>query len=87
MTTYTSVFGDDAIPAAEQSYASVSLTSDQAFYWSELSVGDFLLHDLMDIHSAGAYATDSLLAHAGQHRLDHAQETEEIGVEQCLGFD
>ena len=56
MTTYTSVFGDDAIPAAEQSYASVSLTSDQAFYWSELSVGDFLLHDLMDIHSAGAYA-------------------------------
>ena len=43
MTTYTSVFGDDAIPAAEQSYASVSLTSDQAFYWSELSVGDFLL--------------------------------------------
>lgn len=64
MTTYTSVFGNEAIPAAEQSYASVSLTADQTFAWPELSIGNFLLQELIDVHSSGAYAITLPVANA-----------------------
>ena len=55
MTSYTSVFGTDAVPASEESYASVSLTASTTFEWPELSVSANIVAEIMDIASTGAY--------------------------------
>ena len=55
MTTYTSVFGNDSIPVADSSYGSASLTSSQAFGWPEVESGAYLLYEMMDFASDGAY--------------------------------
>jgi len=54
--TYISVFGNNVIPPSESSYAAVSLTADTQFQWPELAVGNFLLYDLLDVSSTGAYS-------------------------------
>ena len=54
MTTYTSVFGNEAIPAADQPYASLTLTADSELMWPEIAVGDLLLYELMDLHASAA---------------------------------
>ena len=54
MSSYTSVFGNEAIPAADQPYASLTLTADSELMWPEIAVGDLLLYELMDLHTSAA---------------------------------
>ena len=54
MSSYTSVFGNEAIPAADQPYASLTLTADSELMWPEIAVGDLLLYELMDLHASAA---------------------------------
>jgi len=55
MTTYTEVFGSQAIPSSESSYAEITLSSNQQFYWPETSSGTYLLYDILDIQATGAF--------------------------------
>jgi len=56
MTSYTSVFGNQAVPPAEQSYGSYSLTADTPFEWAELATGIYLIYELMDFALDAAWA-------------------------------
>ena len=56
MTTYTNVFGNDAVPPAGNSFASVSLTADTAFSWPQLATGGDLMADIMEVAAASTYA-------------------------------
>ena len=54
--SYTSVFGNQAVPPAEQSYAAYSLTADTPFEWAELATGTYLVFELMDFALDSAWA-------------------------------
>lgn len=55
MTTYTNVFGNQAIPSTDNSYASYTLTADTQFYWPQLAVSPFLITEIMDVGCAANY--------------------------------
>jgi len=56
MTTYSSVFGDNTIPSADNSFAEVALSADTEFYWPELATGDNLVADTMEVTASAAYS-------------------------------
>lgn len=56
MTSYTDTFGNDAIPPAGATYASISLTADTTFFWPDLAQGANLLADKMDITATNTWA-------------------------------
>ncbi len=55
MTTYTSVFGNDAVPPSGNAYAAISLTANATFYWPETATGSYLLADIMDVTPDAAW--------------------------------
>lgn len=55
MTTYSSVFGSNTVPSADNSYTEVALTADTEFYWPELATGDNLIADTMEVTASAAY--------------------------------
>ena len=54
--TYTSVFGDSAVPPSGQSYTTLALTVNVQTYWPELAVGGNTLADIVDVTSTGAFS-------------------------------
>lgn len=54
--TYTNVFGNDAVPPAGNSFASVSLTADTTFSWPQLATGSALMADIMEVTATSTYA-------------------------------
>lgn len=55
MTTFTDVFGTDAIPPAGNAYTAISLTTNTSFYWPETASGSYLLADIMDVTPSAAW--------------------------------
>ena len=55
MTTYTDVFGSDAVPSTLTGYAEVTLSANTQFYWPEVSSEADLVADIMDVTASGAY--------------------------------
>lgn len=54
MTTYTGVFGSDAVPPAGQAYVAITLTANTTYYWPELAVGD-TLGDINEVTCASSF--------------------------------
>lgn len=54
MTTYTSVFGTDAVPPTDYSYAAVALSANTTFEWPQLATSANLIADLMEVTPSGA---------------------------------
>lgn len=71
MTTFTSVFGNDAVPPAGQAYVAITLTADTTYYWPELAVGTTLA-DINEVTCASNYALtlpDATLVSTGRDLL------------------
>lgn len=56
MTTYTDVFGGDAVPPSQNGYAAVALTADTTFFWPELASGSNLIADIMEVTPDAAWS-------------------------------
>jgi NAD(P)-dependent dehydrogenase (short-subunit alcohol dehydrogenase family) len=57
MTTFTSVFGDDTIPPADQSYRAVALTADVTLGFPSTTDGEDIVAAIMDVTaSSGPFA-------------------------------
>lgn len=72
MTTYTDVFGSQTVPPSGFAYRAVSLTTDTAFFWPQLSNGDNLMAMIMDVSASSTCAMilpDATLVSTGQDVL------------------
>ena len=55
MTTYTDVFGSDAVPSTLTGYVEVTLSANTQFYWPEVNSEASLVADIMDVTASGAF--------------------------------